>query len=129
MKPACLLVVLTWLLPAIGLAQAPLRHNLFAQPKLSAPQAKGQAPAASEEASAAIARRWPRLSSVLSAGDASIAVLDGVLLRLNESVGGYRLVRVGDRSALLSFKGEQMLVHMNGTVESVPSTKPPKEKP
>ena len=128
MKPvAGLVAALAWLAPVCGLAQVPLRHDLFAQPKLSAQLTKSAAPA--DESTVTAPRRWPRLSSVLSAGDASMAVLDGVLLRRNESVGGYRLVRVGDRSALLAFKGEQVWVHMNGTVESDPSAKPPKEKP
>lgn len=129
MKPARLVLLSTWLLSTVGLTQTPLRQDLFAQPKLLAPSLKKISPDTTEEGAASATNRVPRLTSVLNAGSASIAVLDGVVLRLNESSDGYRLIQVGDRSALLSYKGQQVRVHMSGAVEAGPPAKPTKEKP
>lgn len=129
MKTARLVLLSTWLLSSAGLCQTPLRQDLFAQPKLLAESSKKSIPAATNEETGPVTSRVPRLTTVLNAGKASIAVLDGVVLRLNESSEGYRLIQVGDRSAMLSYKGQQIQVHMNGTIEAVPPAKPAKEKP
>ena len=129
MKPARLVLLSTWLLSTVGLTQTPLRQDLFAQPKLLAPSKKTISPVATEEDAGSAPNRVPRLTSVLNAGSASIAVLDGVVLRLNESGDGYRLIRVDDRSALFSYKGQHVRVHMNGAIEAVPPANPVKEKP
>lgn len=100
------------LLPATLLAQPVLRNDLFAPPKLP-PAVPAKADSAASEASGQVSTP-PVLSSVLSAGPKSMAVLDGVVLPLNGTHRGYRLLQVGDRHVVLQFQGERMVVHMQG---------------
>jgi hypothetical protein len=90
------------LLPATLLAQPVLRHDLFAPPKLP-PAVPAKAANVGSEASGQVSAP-PVLSSVLSAGAKSMAVLDGVVLPLNGAHRGYRLLQVGDRHVVLLFQ-------------------------
>ena len=110
---------LSLLVPAVGQAQPRLQNDLFAQPKLMTAQNKQPPLSPAIEVVDTQPPQLPRLTSVISAGDASIAVLDGVVLGLNQASGGYRLLQVGDRNALFMYDGRQVRVHLNGTVEPV----------
>ena len=54
----------------------------------------------------------PRLSTVVNAGKNSMVVLNGSVLRLNDSLDGYRLIQVGLGEAVFSKGGEQIVVGM-----------------
>lgn len=100
--------VLTLLLASTALpaAEAPPRRDPFAAPALPPP-----APAASPRYAGAppappgpppAPPPVPELRAVLAAGSASLANIDGKLLALGEEVDGYRLIEVGDDSAVLA---------------------------
>jgi hypothetical protein len=71
-----------------------LQHDPFARPFI------GGFGAQTPPGAAAPAQPKLRLQAVLVAGDASFANVDGVIVRVGESVHGYRLVAVHDRSAV-----------------------------
>jgi hypothetical protein len=95
----------SWLCLALALTASPqvalgrgkaLQHDPFARPA-----AASMLP---EAAPASTGQGTPgpklRLNAVLVAGDASMANVDGVMVRLGDSVYGYRLVEVHDRMAV-----------------------------
>jgi hypothetical protein len=90
-------------LSAAALAQRPaLQHDPFVRPAIAgfaaAPRPLGGvAPAVGANAQP---RPQLQLNAVLVAGSDSIANVDGVMVRIGQSVQGYRLVAVGDRSAV-----------------------------
>ena len=101
-------------MPFVSQGQTPLRHDLFAQPNLSRMDLK-QAAATGAEPEAEKVVKVPQLTSVISAGAASLVVLNGVVLRVNESADGYKLLRAGDRSAVFLSNGKQVVVTMTST--------------
>lgn len=78
-----------------------LQHDPFARPTFGALPASGTPGAAARYAQAAPPPR-PKINlhAVLVSGASSMANVDGVMVRLGESVQGYRLVAVHDRSAV-----------------------------
>ena len=100
-----------FMLPRLSTAQAVLRHDVFAPPTI-VPLAK-IANTAEPDAAVPEIKLWaPRLSSVVNAGKNSMVVLNGTVLRLNDSMDGYRLVQIGQREAVFSKDGEQIVVGM-----------------
>ena len=92
-----LVLVLAW-----GEAEAQtrsLQHDPFARPPLA-----GMNGAEPKAAVAHVARAEPprtlKLTGVLKAGPGSLANVNGTMLRLGDSVNGYRLVEVRDRAAV-----------------------------
>lgn len=85
---------------AIGQART-LQHDPFARPAFSALPTSGTDGAPARQAQA-VRDGNPKLKlhAVLLAGPDSMANVDGVLVRVGESVQGYRLVSVHDRSAV-----------------------------
>jgi hypothetical protein len=85
---------------ALGQART-LQHDPFARPILGtlAPAATPGAPARRVQGALAPKAKI-NLQAVLVAGPNSIANVDGVLVRVGESVHGYRLLAVQDRSAV-----------------------------
>ena len=86
---------------AAALAQRPmLQHDPFLRPAIvgfaAAPSPAGGLGAGANAQS----RPRLQLNAVLAAGSDSIANVDGVMVRIGESVQGYRLVAVNDRSAV-----------------------------
>ena len=99
LRVLCLLV-----LPLAAHAQAPtLKHDPFVRPVLGgfrpaegAPVARARTPALPPEDP----KRILNLHAVMVAGPASIANVNGVMVRVGESVQGYRLLEVHDRAAV-----------------------------
>ncbi|GEM_PF-3201073 len=89
--------------PGGGLESDPaaLRHNPFQQPATPAELPAPRAPAGG--GGMRIGDDWqPELRAVLQAGDASLANVDGQVLAVGERIRGYRLIQVGERSAVLA---------------------------
>ena len=90
-------------LSAAALAEGPaLQHDPFMRPAIlgfAAVSRPEGAPAFGTAGSQARPRL--QLNAVLVAGSESIANVDGVMVRVGDSVQGYRLVAVSDRSAVL----------------------------
>jgi hypothetical protein len=105
---------LTWILAILVLplpsrAAEPLRHNLFARPTLAALAA---APADAAPVNVPTAAWNPRLTAVMVAGPASLANIDGTLLRIGEEVDGYRLLSVAEGEAVLYKNGQRYVLTM-----------------
>lgn len=107
-------------LSAPALAQRPLlQHDPFVRPAMvgfgSAP-----GPAAGVPGGAG-ANAQPRarlqLNAVLVAGSESIANVDGVMVRIGDSVQGYRLVAVSDRSAVLEKNNAKVTLTLRGATK------------
>lgn len=98
-----------------ALAQARvLQHDPFSRPALgglpnaqrglpAAPAMRGEVPAPAPKL---------KLHAVLVAGPDSIANVDGVMVRVGDSVQGYRLVAVQDRSAVFEKNSARFTVHI-----------------
>lgn len=98
---------------ACGLAGAaePLRHDPFAWPAAVRPVAAalggGETPAPGPV--------WrPKLRAIVNAGSASLVSIDGTVVALGAQIDGYRLVRVGERSATFAKNGTQVELKMDG---------------
>ncbi len=105
----------TWMLSILVLplplrAVEPLRHNLFARPSLAALAAVP--PAAAAPAPGPEAAWHPRLKAVMVAGSASLANIDGTLVKIGEELDGYRLVHVAEGEAVLYRNGQRYLLTM-----------------
>lgn len=97
-------------------AQTVLRRDVFAPPtafsQTNSALAKVAVPA---EVDVVVqeAKVWlPRLSSVVSAGKNSMAVVNGTVMKLNDSIDGFQLIQVGLGEAVFSKDGEQIVVNM-----------------
>lgn len=112
-----------WLSVAIAIA-APrwafcqgrtLQHDPFARPSLgglpqrAAPGGRAAVPAA------ATPKRALNVHAVMVAGSASMANVDGVMVRVGDYVQGYRLVAVEDRGAVFEKNKAQFRVPLQGT--------------
>jgi hypothetical protein len=104
----------TWLLLSLLLGAARearaedaphLRFDPFATPLLAGPgvDAEEEEPAAGP----------PRLRATLVAGENSVAVLDGAVLRLGEEAFGYRLVAVRTWEAVFERAGAQTVIALD----------------
>jgi len=104
-------------LSAAALAEGPaLQHDPFVRPAIAgfaaAASPAGGLPAPATAASQARPRL--QLNAVLVAGSDSIANVDGVMVRVGESVQGYRLVAVSDRSAVLEKNNAKLTLTLRG---------------
>lgn len=100
--------------PAAG--QGPLlQHDPFVRPALGG-FGQPRSPAAAAPRPAASGELRPRfqLNAVLAAGSNSIANVDGVMVRVGESVQGYRLVAVQDRSAVFEKNNARHTLTLQG---------------
>ena len=105
-----------YLAPAIALicsaasaAEPALRHDPFAWPAAVRPAA---AAASGGEAPAPLWR--PKLRAIVNAGNASLVSIDGIVVALGQQIDGYRLVRVGERSAVFAKSGGTVELKMDG---------------
>jgi hypothetical protein len=102
---------------APALAEGPvLQHDPFARPAIAGFAAARPAAAFAPAPAAASVQAGPRLklNAVLAAGSDSIANVDGVMVRIGESVQGYRLVAVSDRSAVFEKNNAKVTLTLRG---------------
>jgi hypothetical protein len=105
-----------WWLGAILAVAAPrpalaegrtLQHDPFARPPLTMQPA---APAPRPAGAAVEPKRALKLHAVLVAGPASMANVDGVMVRVGDYVQGYRLLSVHERGAVFEKNRAQITV-------------------
>ncbi len=99
-----LLAVLAVASAALVAAEPP--RDPFAGPDLDAPERADAAPTPEPEPVVEL----PRLRGVLLAGPDSLVNIDGEVLALGEEIRGYRLVEVGERSAVLAREGVRVVI-------------------
>jgi hypothetical protein len=92
-----------------------LQHDPFVRPAIGG-FGPPRNPAAAAPRPAAPGEPRPRfqLNAVLAAGSNSIANVDGVMVRVGESVQGYRLVAVQDRSAVFEKNNARHTLTLQG---------------
>lgn len=90
-------------------AAQPRWRDPFARPSAALPAA----PASAEGAADAAAARAPELRAILYDKAKSLVNIDGRVLALGESVGGYRLVQVDERSVTLAKAGQRIKLMLN----------------
>lgn len=115
-------------MPALGLvcgfagaAEPSLRHDPFAWPAAVRPTGVVM-PGIAKTSSAAVGAgleaptpTWqPRLRAIVNAGSASLVSVDGTVVALGEQIDGFRLVRVGERSATFAKGGVYVELKMDG---------------
>ena len=114
-RALCIAVILV---PLAAHAQAPtptLKHDPFVRPSLGgfradgAPAARARPPLPPEDP-----KRILNLNAVMVAGPASMANVNGVMVRVGESLHGYRLLEVHDRSAVFEKNNMRITVDMPG---------------
>ena len=99
---------LFWL-PALSLKAEVLRHDPFAPPAFA--QANGLKQPTSLSGMGNDSLGWaPQISLLMKAGRDSMAVVDGVVVRLGEIVDGHRLVKITHDEAVFINNGKQVLV-------------------
>jgi hypothetical protein len=101
-------------LPALGQGRA-LQHDPFVRPAVGL--LPGDAPSAATPGRVKAAPPGnPKLSlqAVLVAGPQSIANVDGVMVRVGESINGYRLLGVEHRSAVFEKNGAKFTLRIGG---------------
>lgn len=110
---------------ASALAQVPaLQHDPFVRPAIGGfapPPPPG--PARPGATGVAPARPKLQLHAVLVAGSDSLANVDGVMVRIGESVQGYRLVEVTDRTAVLEKNNAKVTLTLRAKGEGAPVMK------
>ena len=107
--------------PPCAMAQGPtLRHDPFARPVL------GEAPAPRVQR-APEPKPKLNLQAVIVAGPHSIANVDGVLVRVGESVKGYRLLEVHDRSAVFERNNARLTLGVGTNLR--PAREEPRPEP
>jgi hypothetical protein len=95
-----------------------LRHDPFARPSFgglpqrAAPAGRPATPAPVDP------KRLLNVHAVMVAGAASIANIDGVMVRVGDYVQGYQLVEVDERGAVFEKNKAQFKVPLRGTKES-----------
>jgi hypothetical protein len=102
-------------LPALGQGRA-LQHDPFVRPAVGLVPGNASSAAAPGRLKAA-PEATPKLNlqAVLVAGAHSIANVDGVMLRVGESLNGYRLLEVQQRSAVFEKNGAKFTLGIGGT--------------
>lgn len=114
-----LVVALTACLAGATVAQPErLRHDPFARPVLTAAPLPAPAapPAAEAQAAAEEAQpAWePELKAVVLAGRNSVAYLDGIVMKLGDSIKGYILVAVREGEVVLQNRHSRLTVSIGG---------------
>ena len=101
--------------PALGQGRA-LQHDPFVRPAVGLLPGNASTAAAPGRLKAAPEGK-PKLNlqAVLVAGPHSIANVDGVMVRVGESVNGYRLLEVAHRSAVFEKNGAKFTLGIGGT--------------
>ena len=98
--------------PRLALAEGrTLQHDPFARPPLTIQAA---APAARPAGPAVEPKRALKLQAVLVAGPASMANVDGVMVRVGDTVQGYRLLAVHERGAVFEKNKTQITIPLSG---------------
>lgn len=102
-------------LPALGQSRV-LQHDPFVRPSVGLLPANVSTAAAAGRVKAAPEGK-PRLNlqAVMVAGPQSIANVDGVMVRVGESINGYRLLEVAHRSAVFEKNGAKFTLGIGGT--------------
>jgi hypothetical protein len=105
----------TLALPALGQGRA-LQHDPFVRPAVGLVPGSASSAASLGRVKAAPEGK-PRLNlqAVLVAGSQSIANVDGVMVRVGESINGYRLLEVQHRSAVFEKNGAKFTLGIGGT--------------
>ena len=82
-------------------AASGVRHDPFARPQFEAAPAQAVAPTAR--------RVRPTLAGTLRAtvvaGDESMANVDGLIMKLGDELGAFRLVEIREREAIFDYQG------------------------
>jgi hypothetical protein len=101
--------------PALGQGRA-LQHDPFVRPAVGLMPGSA-ASAATPGGVKAAPEGKPKLNlqAVLVAGSQSIANVDGVMVRVGESINGYRLLEVQHRSAVFEKNGAKFTLGIGGT--------------
>jgi hypothetical protein len=100
--------------PRLALAEGrTLQHDVFARPPLGF-QPAAPAPRPGGAAAATAAKPALKVHAVLVAGAASMANVDGVMVRVGDIVHGYRLVEVHERGAIFEKNKTQFAVPLSG---------------
>ena len=93
-----------------------LQHDPFARPAFGAPAAAAPgAPARRVQGAPPEAKPKISLHAVLVAGPDSMANVDGVMVRLGDTVQGYRLLAVHDRSAVFEKNNAKFTLGIGAT--------------
>jgi hypothetical protein len=101
--------------PALGQGRA-LQHDPFVRPAVGlVPGSAASAAALGRVKAAPEGKPRLNLQAVLVAGSHSIANVDGVMLRVGESIDGYRLLEVQHRSAVFEKNGAKFTLGIGGT--------------
>lgn len=91
-------------LPGIACGEpGELRHDPFARPQITSPQAQDARPASSAEAAEPAWR--PQLRAVVAAGPDSMVNVEGTVVALGGQIDGFRLVAVEERRVVFSKDG------------------------
>jgi len=100
----------------------PLQHDPFARPSLG-----GTRSSESKAAPRAVASEPPRslrLTGVLVAGPGSLANVNGTMVRVGDSVSGYRLVEVRDRAAVFEKNNTRFTLDLPAFGKGRPEAEP-----
>jgi hypothetical protein len=90
-----------------------LRHDLFARPLLTSLARTNRSGATS---ATELQAAWsPKLTAVVVAGADSVANIDGTIIRVGETIDGYRLLRVQEGAAVFTRNDQQVVLTMNTT--------------
>ena len=101
--------------PALGQNRA-LQHDPFVRPSVGlVPDNAPSAASAGRVKAAPEGKPKLNLQAVLVAGSHSIANVDGVMVRVGESINGYRLLQVEHRSAVFEKNGAKFTLGIGGT--------------
>ena len=94
---------------ACGAEPTVLQHDPFARPQLGLLAQENDTARATGVPDVA----WtPHLTTVMVAGKDSMAVVDGTILRLGESLAGYRLVKIRDWEAIFQKDGKRIVLNI-----------------
>jgi hypothetical protein len=101
-------------LPALGQGRA-LQHDPFVRPAVGLVPGNASSTAAPGRLKT-LPEAKPKLNlqAVLVAGAHSIANVDGVMVRVGESINGYRLLEVEHRSAVFEKNGAKFTLGIGG---------------
>lgn len=98
-------------LPTQVMSAEPLRHDPFARPAFAQANAGGATAMMAGKGDESI--NWaPQISILMNAGRDSMAVVNGAIVRLGESIDGYRLVKITHGEAVFMKNGKRMAVQM-----------------
>lgn len=109
-RSGLILLSLGWLAPPVFSAE-PLRHDPFARPAFAQAGAGGATVMRAGNGDELM--NWaPQISLLMKAGRDSMAVVNGSVIRLGESVDGYRLVLVRQDEAVFMKNGKRMAIQL-----------------